>query len=266
MLEHRVLDVALVLAFLLAPWMTNRFFFDSDRRYANVHGVALVVVVVSLAAGSGLGAPVWALFCAGGFAWHLLRSWPRLRSVPVLASFVPFAFSMVSAVWFVAGTNDLALLGYNRAWSFYAALHGSVLGWLYVGCVAFLAQRPGARPVFLWALPASFVLFLCVAFGIDGVPYIKRVGVVGFAVLVPGLIALFAKDAWAQGGPPVRWSLVSLAGAVVSMGLALGNEYWLAFPRIAFGMSTMALTHGLLNVAVVVPCFFFAVRAQAARA
>jgi hypothetical protein len=49
------------------------------------------------------------------------------------------------------------------------------------------------------------------------------------------------------------------------MGLALANEYWLAFPRIAFGMSTMALTHGLLNVLVVVPCFFFAVRAHAAR-
>lgn len=261
MVEHRVLDLLLLLSFVLAPWMTNALLLDGDRRYAVAHVAALVAVVVTLVTGLGAVAAVWGLFCVAGAGLYLHQTGRRVLSLEGVAGGVPFAFSVISAVWLVAGTNDLQLLGYNRAWSFYAALHGSVLGWLFVGCVAHLARRPGARHLYLWACFVAFVLFLCVAFGIDGVPVLKRVGVVGFAVLLPVVIARFALDVRGRGGAALRWALMSFGGVVVSMGLALMNEFWPAFPRVLFGVPTMVLTHGVLNAVVVVPAFFFAVRA-----
>jgi len=267
LVEHRVLDVLVLVAYVLAPRMTAQFFLNTDRRYVIAHAVALVAVVVALF-GVAVAAPLWGIFCVGGFALHLQRSRASLLSLTGAASCVPFAFSIISAIWFVAGTNDLHLLGYNRAWSFYAVLHGSILGWLFLGSVAHLAVRhgQGGRPTsstaHAIACLASFLLFLCVAFGIDGVPYIKRLGVVGFAVVVPAVIGAFAFTA---RGAARWWALMSFAGIVASMALALANEFWVAFPRVLAGMPTMVLAHGALNALVVVPCFFFAVRVDASR-
>jgi hypothetical protein len=266
MTEHRVLLLLLLVAFVLAPWMTRSLLLDGDRRYGIAHIVAVVVVVASWALDAAVGSMCWGLFCAFGLALYLSR-WRRaalsLDAVTRgVAGAVPGVFSVISAVWFIAGTNDLHLLGYTRAWSFYAALHGGVLGWLFVGCVAHLAHQPEARPFYARACFAVFVLFLCVAFGIDGVPYIKRVGVVGFAALMPAVIARFALDVRGRGGAPLWWALVSLVGVVVSMALALANEFWIAFPRVLLGLPTMVITHGVLNGVVVVPAFFFAVRAH----
>jgi hypothetical protein len=174
MSEHAVLDGLLCFAFLLAPRMTNRFFFERDTRYAFAHGIALTVVVVSAALRFGPGAAVWPVFCLYGFLVHLLRVGRGALTIAGAASCVPFAFSVISAVWFVAGMNDLRLLGYDRAWSFYAALHGSVFGWLFVGCIAHLARRPQGRRLYALGCIAAFVLFLMVAFGIDGAPFLKR--------------------------------------------------------------------------------------------
>ena len=262
MVEHRILDCLLLFTFVIAPRMTNRFFLDSDRGYALLHLLALAVVVASAFLGSGVGACVWCAFCVAGGVLFLHRARRAVLTLGGLAACVPFAFSVVSSVWFVAGTNELHLLGYDRSWSFYAALHGSVLGWLFVGCIAHLAKRAGAPRVYPVGCLLSFVLFLFVAFGIDGVPFIKRVGVVGFALLVPGLIALHALGVRARGAAPSWWSATSLAGIVVSMTMALANEFWGAFPRVLAGLPTMVLTHGVLNAVIVVPAFYFALLAD----
>lgn len=265
MSEQNLLDGLLVVAFAIAPLASNQFFLGDDRRYRTAHWLALVAVIVSIPLGSGVGAVIWATFCAYGIGLHLHRARRNLLSPTGIASGIPFAFSAISAVWFVAGANDLYLLGYPRAWAFYAALHGSVLGWLFLGCVAHLAARPRARPIYLAGCLLSFVLFLCVAFGIDGVPYLKQVGVVGFALLLPTILVRYTLDVQLRGGAPFFLALASLGGLAVSMGLAVLNEYWVAFPRMLFGIPTMVLVHGVLNALVVVPCFWLAVRAECAR-
>lgn len=262
MSEQNLLDLLLVVAFAIAPRASNQLFLGGDRRYAAAHGLALLAVVASLLLGSGLGAVVWAAFCTYGIGLFLQRFRRELLSPIGIASGIPFAFSAISAVWFVAGANDLHLLGYPRTWASYAALHGSVLGWLFVGCTAHLARRPRARRVHLAGCLLSFVLFLCVAFGIDGVPHLKRIGVVGFSVLLPTILVRHALDMRDRGGKPFFLTLASLGGLVVSMGLALLNEYWPAFPRILLGLPTMVVVHGALNVLVVVPCFWLAVQAE----
>jgi predicted DCC family thiol-disulfide oxidoreductase YuxK len=148
--------------------------------------------------------------------------------------------------------NDLHLLGYDRSWSSYAALHGSFLGWILVGCFAFLAKRPGASRLYLWGCYLTLVFFLLIAFGIDGVPHIKRIGVVGLTFVVPGLIGLYAFEIKNRNSTAFRLSALSFVSIVASMGLALGNEFWVTVP--------MVVTHGLLNAVLTVPCFYFAVR------
>ncbi len=242
--------------------MTSRFLLPDDAWYRPLHVVVLAVVVVGCGLGHGVVALAWPVFCAVGGLAFLRRRWSQLRSIGGAASLVPFAFSMVSAVWLVAGQNDLRLLGYTPAWSAYAALHGSVLGWLFVGCLVELAARPGARRVYGWSCFVVFALFLCVAFGIDGVPVLKRVGVLGLAVVVPGLIARFALDQRTHGGPAFRWSLPSLLGVGVTMGLALAHEFRPGVLGSLWGLPTMVVVHGVMNAVVVVPAFFLAVLAS----
>ncbi len=43
------------------------------------------------------------------------------------------------------------------------------------------------------------------------------------------------------------------------MTLAMLNEFWTEFPRIIFDIPIMVITHGLINAAIAVPCFFYAV-------
>lgn len=256
--EHRILDGLLVLAFAIAPHATNHFFLDGNRNYARAHRVALTAVVASSLAGSGLGSFAWATFCVYGIVLFLRRERANLWSPTGFACGIPFAFSAVSAVWFVGGANELHLLGYSRAFSFYAALHGSVLGWLFVACTAQLARRSATRRLHLAGCYLVFALFLCVAFGIDGVPHLKRVGVIGYSLVVPTLIARYALDQLHRGGAPLILALASLSGITLSMAIAVANEFWLGFPRTVFGMPTMVLTHGILNAVVVVPCFAIA--------
>jgi len=259
--EQQLLNGLLCVALWWAPRMTSRFLLPDDAWYRLLHVIVLAVVVVGCGLGFGVAAAAWPVFCAVGGLAFLRRRWSQLRSLEGLASLVPFAFSMVSAVWLVAGQNDLRLLGYTPSWSAYAALHGAVLGWLFVGCLAELGSRPGARRVYVWSCFVVFALFLCVAFGIDGVPVLKRLGVLGLAVVVPGLIARFALDQ-RSGGAAWRWSLLSLLGIVVTMGLALAHEFQPGVLGTLWGLPTMVVAHGMMNAVVVVPAFFLAVLAS----
>ncbi len=254
-MELRILLGCMLVAFITAPHMTNHLHLGGSRAYAAAHIVALVVVVTLALVGAPGGSVAWALFCGGGLLWRLRRGFAV--SLKGVVSLVPFVFSAISAVWFIAADFDLKLLGYNRAWSLYAVLHGAVLGWLFVGCVAALAQRTHHHHWYTWGTLLSLLLFMCIAVGIHAAPLVKRTGVIGLTALVPALIARFVIDA---RGASRRWALLSLGAVVASMALAVMNEFWpLAFPREVLGAPTMVIVHGALNVVVTAPSFSVAV-------
>ncbi len=262
MTEVDLLQVLVLWTFLWAPRMTSRLFLKRSRVYDVAHAVAFVAIVASAALDVRPLTAVWPAFCALGFALHLRSEGARLLSMLGVARAIPFVFSLVSAVWFVAGRNDLRLLGYGRAWSDYAALHGSVLGWLVVGCTAFAATR--ARGLYLTVCWLSLPLFLFVAFGIDGVPYLKRIGAVGFSLLVPLVLGRYALDVRSRAPTSFRFAVVACFGIVMTMTLALLNELWSAFPRTLQGLPTMVLLHGVVNALVVTPSFFLAIACEPA--
>lgn len=262
MTELVFLNLFLGVAFVLAPLMTSRFFLSSSRLYLAAHKVALAVLFFGAILKLNYLAGVWPLFCALGLLLHLKNESKSGFSANVVASIIPFAFSLISAVWFFAGVNDLQLLGYGKAWSFYAALHGSYLGWMFVGCLALLSKRPNSSRLYLWGCYLSFIFFLCVAFGIDGIPYIKRVGVVGLSLLVPSLIGLYAFSLTEANKTSRYLAALSLLSIAASMALALLNEFWPALPRLAFGLPIMVIAHGFLNAMLAVPCFYLAIRTE----
>ncbi len=239
--------------------MTNRLFLSDSVLYANAHKISLVVLLLGSYLNMNFLAAAWPLFCAFGFSIYLKNESKTLFSAVGLASCIPFVFSLISSVWFVAGVNDLHLLGYDRAWSFYAAIHGSFLGWLFVGCLAHLSRRASASRVYLWSCFLSLVFFLFIAFGINGVPFIKPIGVVGFSVLVPFAIGHYAFEKTQKPRASRVLALVSLAAIASSMTLAVLNEFWPGVPRVVLGFPMMVLVHGSLNAIIAVPCFFFAI-------
>lgn len=261
MSELTLLAILLGVAFVVAPLMTNDFYLAGSQTYRKAHIASVLVVSIGVfVLETKALAAVWPAFCAIGFLLHLRNVSASVLTVRGLAACLPFVFSLISSLWFVAGTNDLGLLGYDPTWSFYAALHGAFLGWIFVGCIAYIAMNPSSSPLFLWGCFASFFMFLCVAFGIDGVPYIKRIGVVGFSILVPGLIAIFQMNA--RSARAKMFASLSLLSIVVTMILALANEFWPESPRMAFGLPIMALVHGVLNAVVTVPFFYLAVKSE----
>ena len=262
MTQQTLLDVLICVAFVLAPVMTKTFFLSGSRAYSLLHVVALTALALGAALDLSMLALVWPLFCVVGFLIYLARERKLIFSIGGLARCLPFVFSLISSLWFAAGVLDLRLLGYDPTFSFYAALHGSFLGWLFVGCLAHLSKRESSNGVYLWACYTSFVFFLLIAFGIDGVPFIKRVGAVGFSVMIPVLIGRYAFNLPATDKLSFRLSMVSLVSIVLSMTLALSNEFWAAAPRTAFGLPIMVSVHGFLNAIFVVPCFFLAIRFQ----
>lgn len=260
MTELSFLIFLLVVAFILAPFMTKIFFLSKSQAYSRFHAVALVLLLIGHVLDLNWIAAIWPLFCIFGFFLYLKQERWHIFSMKSLASCIPFVFSLISSAWFFAGTNDLYLLGYNKNWSFYAALHGSVLGWFFVGCLAYLSKRPNASRAYLFGCYLCLILFLFVAFGIEGIHYIKRAGVVGLSILVPFLIGLFTFNLKKENRLSFFFSVVSLFSIAISMTIAILNEFWVDFPKVAFGMPFMTLTHGFINVFFTVPCFYLAIR------
>lgn len=258
MTEGVLLHGLVLCTFIVAPRATSRLFLGRSRRYDLAHGLALLGLFVSAALDLPQAAFVWPLFCALGVVLHLRNEGRRVFSLLGVARGLPFVFSLVSATWFVAGRNDLQLLGYPPTWSFYAALHGSVLGWLVVGCTAHLASRTADRGLYLWSCLLSLPLFLFVAFGIDGVAHLKRIGAIGLSLIVPLVIGRFTLELRKRARVPFLVALVSFLGVIVTMTLALLNEFWSGFPRSVFEMPTMVLVHGCVNALIVAPAYALA--------
>ncbi len=260
MTELIALNFFLCFGFVLAPVMTEKFLLSGSKVYSNVHKISLIVLLVAVVFNFDSLAFTWPLFCAFGSFLYIKSEYKSLFSIEGLAGGIPFVFSLISSVWYAAGVNDLHLLCYSKTWSFYAALHGMFLGWLFIGCLAFLAKRPKASKVYLWGCYLCFVFFLFVAFGIDGTPYLKRLGVVALSLIAPFLIGHYRFRLKPEHKASRCFAGLSLFSIMVAMALAILNEFWQIDPQIAFGIPVMVLAHGFLNAMVTLPCFFLAIR------
>lgn len=258
--ELSLIYLFISVAFLLAPRMTAHFFLNHSQVYIRFHILALSLLILGGILDLTWMAAIWPMFCVFGFILYLRQERWNIFSTLGLACCIPFVFSLISSVWFFSGANDLKLLGYNKTWSYYATLHGSMIGWLFVGCLAYISKGEKPPRANLIGCYLCFFLFLLVAFGINGVPYFKSVGVVGFTILIPSLIWNFTFNFKKERELSKYFALASLLSIIVSMSLAFLYEFWQGLPKLAFGMPLMTLTHGTINAILTVPCFYFAIR------
>ncbi len=260
MAEISFLHFFLFVAFILSPVMTKYFFLQASKTYSFVHITSLIILLVGVVLRVEHTVIVWPIFCVYGLFLYFKSNRAILFSPKSIVKYIPFAFSLISSVWFVAGVYDLNLLGYGREWSFYAALHGAFLGWLLVGCLAFLSGKSNVSKIYQWGCYLSLLFFLLVAFGIDGVPYIKRVGVIGFSLMMPFLIGHYVHSVKKEYRLSKFLAGVSLLSIILSMAIAVLNEFWVGFPKVILGIPTMVVTHGVMNAVIAVPCFFLAIK------
>jgi hypothetical protein len=272
--ELDLLRALLLFSMAVGPLGTHRHFSsDASRGRVRLGGAAYVGALGCAAVGLFAPAPilcgVWLLFCAGSFAVFVWSRREALRSPKVLAACVPFLFSNVAAVWLVSGANDLHLLGYGMHFSFYAALHGNVLGWIVIGALAILVDRVDREDLragpYLLAVFVSFVSFLLIALGIDRLRALKPIGVIGLSVALPLSQLAFLRSVWGQRA---RFALgaISFAGLVFTMVLAWGNELAVRVLDDVLGVRAIVSVHGVLNAVVVAPSFLLAVSTRRARA
>lgn len=265
MTELDLLRGLLLLGLALAPLGTHRFLLPPTRLTTPAHTLAFLCAVAGLFVVPLL-CVVWLLFCAGSFAQFLWHHRASLRSPTVLVSCIPFVFSNIAALWLVGGANDLQILGYGATFSFYASLHGNILGWMMVGSIAMLAtqERPHQKLYLAMAI-LCFASFLLVAVGIDGLTGAKRVGVVGLSAAIPVAQLAFMQSVWRTHKSAFVLACVSFLGLMFTFVLAWQNELGaLSFPAIA-GIRPMASLHGVINGVVVAPCFLLAVTLEARR-
>jgi len=268
MTELDLLRALLLVSLALGPLGTHRLFLDgSSRLRTALHAGAFACAAAGLFGPAPWLCAVWLVFCAGTFAqflWQRAASW---RSPAVLAACVPFLFSNVAAVWLVGGSNDLGILGYGAGFSYYAALHGNVLGWILVGAIAALASRDGPhRRVHLGAVFVCFGSFSLIALGIDQLGALKPIGVVGLSLAIPASQLAFLRAAWPRDKAAFALGAVSFAGLLLTMLLAWRNE--LSMPPLppVLRVRAMVSIHGVLNALVVAPSFLLAVALDGHRA
>lgn len=221
MIELILLKFFLAVAFVLAPLMTRSFFLNNSKIYAEAHKVTLIFLLSGAILSLNYLAIFWPLFCIFGFFLYLKNEYRFVFSSKGIATCIPFVFSIISSTWFFAGVNNLQLLGYNQAWSFYAALHGIFLGWIFVGCLALLSRRSSTNRLYLWGCYLIFLFFLFVAFGINGIPYLKRIGVGGLSLVVPLLIGLYTFSLIDKNRSSLYLAVLSLLSILISMNLAI---------------------------------------------
>lgn len=262
MSEIALLSLLLAFAFLLGPWMTNQFYLNASKLYFRIHILSLVLMIFGFFLDESRLFAAWPAFCLIGFLIFLNQERAKLISPWGVAACITFVFSLISAVWFFAGSNGLHLLGYNQTWSFYAALHSSYLGWLFVGCMAYLAAQRGASKIYLYSCFLVLFCFLLVAFGINGIPHIKRIGVIALSILIPVVIGFHAWNSKAANRVSRIMSLLSFISICGAMLMAILYEFWPSSPRALLGLPIMVVTHGILNALVTLPCFFLAIRME----
>ena len=259
--EFHFLYLYLVIGVVLGPICFYRWFLNKSRTYLIAHLVSLMILLIGTSLEAGALVFIWPLFCGFGLLLYLNIHRKNLFSISRLATLIPFVFSIIASVWLVAAENDLGLLGYNKAWSLYASLHGHFLGWIFVAGLAKLSlHKDSSQRLYTVGCFICLVSFLLIAFGIDGVPYIKRIGVVALSLLIP-VVLLRIKSHLGPQKIVARWALAfCFSGILLSLGLAVVYEF--GRPLIAPVMiqaPVMVSTHGLINALLVIPAFVVAI-------
>ena len=258
--ELSLLRGLLLLSMVVGPFATRSLFAESSRLRSVAHVGALACAAAGLLAPLPMLCVAWLVFCAASFVVFLRSRAGSLRSLRVLAAAVPFVFSNIAAVWLVGGANDLHLLGYGPDFSYYAALHGNVIGWIVIGTLATLADRDSPqRGIYLASVLVCLVSFLLIAFGIDQLRALKPIGVLGLSIALPISQLAFLRSVWSRNRAAVVLGCVSFAGLIVTMVLAWRNEIAMPVSPVVAGIRGMVSVHGVLNAVVVAPCFLLAV-------
>ncbi|RMG15903.1 MAG: hypothetical protein D6729_11755 [Deltaproteobacteria bacterium] len=244
-----------------APLGTYRLFLaKSVPLLFGLHAAALLCAAVGLLWPVPVLCLAWPLFCATIFASFLRERGRWVLRPEGLAACVPFAFSLVAATWFARGANDLRILGYGPIFSYCAALHGNVLGWITVGAIAALAQQESAdRKLHLFSVFVCFASFLFVAVGIDQLPPIKPIGVVGLTLALPLAQLAFLRRVRSRHRAAFALGLISFVGLAFTMVLAWRNELGMTAVPAVLQIRGMVSVHGLLNAVLVGPTFLLAV-------
>lgn len=259
--EFHFLYLYLVIGVVLGPICFYRWFLNKSRTYLIAHLVSMIVLLIGISLEIGVLVFIWPLFCGFGLLLYLKNHYKDLFSISRLATLIPFIFSIIASVWLVAAENELRLLGYNKSWSLYASLHGHFLGWIFVAGLAKLSlHKDSSQKLYTTGSFLCLVSFLLIAFGIDGVPYIKRIGVVALSVFIP-LVLLRMKSHIGPQYKVARWaSAFCFSGVLLSLGLAVVYEFGrpLITP-VMIHAPVMVSTHGLINAFVVIPAFAVAI-------
>ncbi len=261
--ELDMLRALLIAAVALAPHGTSHLLRDASRRHRSAHLTAAALVAFALVLDIGYLSLAWLLFSLLSLLQFVRGALARPLPIHIVQA-VPFVFGLVGAIWLFAGANDLGLLGYAPSFSFYAALHSTVLGWLMLGCLATMATQLEQVRLFV-----SFAVFLClcsffaIAIGIDQAPKLKPFGVLGISltVLASQVVLLYAcrKSRWA-----LCFAAASLLGFLYTIGLAWQHEIGSAEGAVQ-GVRSMVSLHGLINGLVVAPAMLLAVHLRFAR-
>ncbi|MBM9546865.1 YndJ family transporter [Leptospira sp. 201903074] len=168
---------------------------------------------------------------------------------------LPFGFSFLSAIWFYSGQNQYYLLGYNETWSYYAALHGCFIGWLFLSGIIFLSEKNNQSKINPIISLSIVFLFLLIAYGIYGNPILKKIGVIGYSFLMPFSLWYLGKFIQNQNFISQLLRRSSIVFLSFTLLLALLNEFYQGFPKFFYGYPFMIILHGCVNAFIVIPCF-----------
>ncbi|TGK91237.1 hypothetical protein EHQ30_13455 [Leptospira brenneri] len=255
MIEIYLLRAVLIFGYIIGPFFTNHFFLKNRKIYSFFHIVSIIIIIFAILFRIPQLNIVWLFFCGFGIILLLKIHWSRLLQDYTWTKLIPLGFSFLSAIWFFSGSNHVNLLGYNEIWSYYAAIHGCFIGWLFLMGVTVLLERNPESKIYPILILCIVILFLMIAFGIFGNLVLKKMGVIGYSVLLP--FSLIYRGQGIRCQNPIskylfRCSFIFLCFTLL---LALLHEFYSEFPKFIYGIPMMVLVHGSLNSIIVIPCF-----------
>ena len=261
-LEPILLNLFFLLSAILAPIMTNPFFLNHSSSYKKAHIFTVIIIVLSFIFHFKFGYISWPIFCLYGVYLRIKGFYSNTPKKDFLVSLIPFVFSLIGATWFIAAVFDLYLLGYDQAWSSVALMHSNFLGWLLTGCIAYLSTKAtrGRSQVYRLSSYLLLISFIFIALGIYLDLFIKSIGI--FILILAALVSftLHAYDLRKDRNISSSLSIASLSTLIVTLGLAIINEYAFSLPELHRNFLFMIRGHGLINALIVIPSFYYSIR------
>ncbi|TGL72118.1 hypothetical protein [Leptospira jelokensis] len=253
------LSIVLCFGYTISPYVSNYFFLKNSKIYKQIYYPAIVSVFLSVWGILPQVSVLWLFYSSFGFFLYFkIHKKDILRNKHWLG-LVPFLFSLVSATWFVCGTNDLYLLGYNKTWSFYASIHGCFIGWLFLSGICSLAIKNSKLQILTVFVGLVLSLFLVIAIGIDQSGPFKKIGVIGYMVLFP-VIALYILKVLKPKRSISKFFLwIHFFSILFSLCIAVGKEFSLFDVDHNNLQIIMHYLHGGINAFVVIPTCLFAI-------